>query len=62
MVVTSVALVIVNVAVLSVGGLCTTWSIDGATIDGCIHFLTGSSTGRMAPIYQELGIYKKMKV
>ena len=45
-----------------VGGLCTTWSIDGATIDGCIHFLTGSSTGRMAPIYQELGIYDNMKI
>jgi phytoene dehydrogenase-like protein len=40
-----------------VGGLCATWYVDGCTIDGCIHWLTGSSTGRMKPIYETLGIY-----
>ncbi len=45
-----------------VGGLCATWYVDGCTIDGCIHWLTGSSTGRMKPIYETLGIYEKFQL
>ena len=45
-----------------VGGLCTTWTVDGCQIDGCIHWLTGSSTGKMEPIYKELGIYDNMSI
>ncbi len=29
----------------SPGGLCTSWERNGYTIDGCIHWLVGSSTG-----------------
>ncbi|MCR5113238.1 MAG: FAD-dependent oxidoreductase [Acholeplasmatales bacterium] len=45
-----------------VGGLCTTWYKDGITIDGCIHWLTGSSKGNMMPIYKELDLLKGVKI
>ena len=30
------------------GGLCTAWKRKGYTIDGCIHWLVGSSPQRMS--------------
>lgn len=38
------------------GGLCTSWQRKGYTIDGCIHYLTGtSSNSGYYKIWQELG-------
>lgn len=38
------------------GGLCTAWNRKGYTIDGCIHWLTGSSPGSgLYRIWEELG-------
>ncbi|UCG42556.1 MAG: NAD(P)/FAD-dependent oxidoreductase [candidate division WOR-3 bacterium] len=37
------------------GGLCTSWKRKGYTIDGCIHWLTGSSWGTLYRVYEELG-------
>ena len=38
------------------GGLCTSWKRKGYTIDGCLHWLVGSSTGNsFHRIWQELG-------
>jgi len=38
------------------GGLCTAWRRDGYTIDGCIHWLVGSSpTSRFYRLWQEVG-------
>jgi phytoene dehydrogenase-like protein len=38
------------------GGCCTSWKRDGYTIDGCFHYLTGSSPGQVFyPIWEELG-------
>ena len=45
-----------------VGGLCTTWMKDGATIDGCIHWLTGSAKGNLIPIYKDLGIWDNLEI
>jgi phytoene dehydrogenase-like protein len=39
------------------GGLCTSWKRDGFTIDGCIHWLVGSSAGNaMHDYWKEVGI------
>lgn len=45
-----------------VGGLCTSWEKDGTTIDGCIHWLTGSSRGCMLPIYEDLGALANIEI
>lgn len=45
-----------------VGGLCTTWTRDNVTIDGCIHWITGSSRGAMLSIYEDLGILDKFEI
>lgn len=38
------------------GGLCTAWKRKGYTIDGCIHWLTGSSPGdSFYPLWKEVG-------
>ena len=37
------------------GGLCTSWKRKGYTFDGCIHWLTGSSSGALYRLYEELG-------
>jgi phytoene dehydrogenase-like protein len=38
------------------GGLCTAWKRNGYTIDGCIHWLVGSSPGNpFYQVWQELG-------
>jgi len=38
------------------GGLCTAWKRKGYTIDGCIHWLVGSSPGNpFYSLWQELG-------
>ena len=38
------------------GGCCTSWDRRGYTIDGCLHWLTGSSPGQsFYPIWEELG-------
>jgi phytoene dehydrogenase-like protein len=43
----------------SPGGLCTAWQRDGYTIDGCIHWLVGSSPqSGMYRYWQEVGIAK----
>lgn len=39
------------------GGLCTSWKRRGYTIDGCIHWLTGSAPGdSFYPLWKEIGI------
>ncbi len=39
------------------GGLCTSWKRKGYTIDGCIHWLTGSSPlSGMYRYWQEVGV------
>ena len=39
------------------GGLCTSWDRKGFTIDGCIHWLVGSSpASRMHDFWQEVGV------
>jgi phytoene dehydrogenase-like protein len=41
------------------GGCCTSWDRRGYTIDGCLHWLTGSSPGQsFYPIWEELGAVK----
>jgi len=38
------------------GGLCTAWTRQGYTFDGCIHWLTGSAPGdSIYPLWEELG-------
>ncbi len=38
------------------GGLCTAWTRQGYTIDGCIHWLTGSAPGdSLYTLWEELG-------
>ena len=38
------------------GGLCTAWTRQGYTFDGCIHWLTGSASGdALFPLWEELG-------
>ncbi len=39
------------------GGVCTTWQRKGYKIDGCIHWLTGSSPGNsFYSVWEELGV------
>ena len=39
------------------GGLCTAWKRKGYTIDGCIHWLVGSSPqSAIYPFWEEVGI------
>ncbi|MHA2096450.1 MAG: phytoene desaturase family protein [Candidatus Hodarchaeales archaeon] len=39
------------------GGVCTTWKRKGYKIDGCIHWLTGSSPGNVFyRLWEELGV------
>jgi phytoene dehydrogenase-like protein len=41
----------------SPGGVCTSWKRKGYTIDGCIHWLTGSRTGQPFHfLWDELGV------
>jgi phytoene dehydrogenase-like protein len=45
------------------GGLCTSWKRKGYTIDGCIHWLVGSSPkSSMYEMWQEVGIAKGMQI
>ncbi|RME34100.1 MAG: NAD(P)/FAD-dependent oxidoreductase [Thermoflexia bacterium] len=38
------------------GGLCTSWQRKGYTIDGCIHWLVGSSpSSPLYPLWEEVG-------
>jgi len=42
------------------GGCCTSWTREGYTIDGCIHYLTGSAPGQVFHgIWQELGAHRQ---
>ncbi|MGC9367512.1 MAG: phytoene desaturase family protein [bacterium] len=44
------------------GGLCTSWNRKGYTIDGCIHWLVGSSPkSGMYRLWQEVGVAKGRK-
>jgi len=44
------------------GGLCTAWNRRGYTIDGCVHFLIGSSPqGIFHNYWQEVGLLKDRK-
>jgi phytoene dehydrogenase-like protein len=39
------------------GGVCTSWKRKGYTIDGCLHWLTGSGPGNnFYPLWQEVGV------
>ena len=41
------------------GGVCTSWKRKGYTIDGCMHWLVGSSpASNFYPIWEELGIMR----
>ncbi len=37
------------------GGLCTAWQRQGYTIDGCLQWLVGSTSGKLHRIWEELG-------
>ncbi|HEY9076134.1 MAG TPA: NAD(P)/FAD-dependent oxidoreductase [Anaerolineaceae bacterium] len=42
------------------GGLMTAWKRKGYTIDGCIHWLTGSKPGsQLYPLWQEIGLIQQ---
>ena len=43
----------------NVGGLCTSWVRKGYTIDGCIHWLTGTKEGTdLYRMWQDVGAFK----
>lgn len=45
------------------GGLCTAWDRKGHTIDGCLHWLTGSAPGtEMYEIWEELGMVQGQQI
>jgi phytoene dehydrogenase-like protein len=45
------------------GGLCTSWKRKGYTIDGCIHWLVGSSPGsRMHDYWEEVGVAQGLQI
>jgi phytoene dehydrogenase-like protein len=45
------------------GGLCTSWDRKGYTIDGCIHWLTGSRPGvSLYKLWQEIGLIQGLKL
>lgn len=45
------------------GGLCTSWKRKGYTIDGCIHWLVGSSPkSGMYNLWEEVGIAKGLEI
>jgi len=45
------------------GGLCTAWERKGFTIDGCLHWLTGSAPGSgLYKLWEELGMIQGQKV
>lgn len=45
-----------------VGGLCTTWDRKGLTIDGCIHWLTGTKEGTsLNRLWKEVGVIDKQE-
>jgi phytoene desaturase len=37
------------------GGVCTAWKREDFLIDGCIHWLTGSRSGPLRDLYEEVG-------
>ncbi len=45
------------------GGLCTAWKRSGYTVDGCLHWLTGSAPGSMFyNFWEELGAVQNKKM
>jgi phytoene dehydrogenase-like protein len=45
------------------GGLCTAWDRKGYTVDGCLHWLTGSAPGTdMYKLWQELGMIQGQQI
>ena len=45
------------------GGLCTAWQRKGYTIDGCLHWLTGSAPGsNLFQLWEELGMIQDKRV
>jgi phytoene dehydrogenase-like protein len=45
------------------GGVCTTWKRKGYSIDGCIHWLTGSNlNNEFYPLWKELGIVQNKTI
>lgn len=45
------------------GGLCTSWDRKGYTIDGCIHWLTGSRPGvSLYKLWQEVGLIQGLEL
>jgi phytoene dehydrogenase-like protein len=45
------------------GGLCTSWERKGYTIDGCIHWLTGSRPGvSLYKLWQEIGLIQGLSL
>jgi phytoene dehydrogenase-like protein len=45
------------------GGLCTSWTIKGFTIDGCIHWLAGSSPeSGINDIWKEVGVAQGLQI
>jgi phytoene dehydrogenase-like protein len=45
------------------GGLCTAWERKGYTIDGCLHWLSGSAPGSgLYRLWEELGMIQGQKV
>ncbi len=45
------------------GGLCTVWTRQGYTIDGCIHWLTGSApSDSLYQVWEELGAVQRRRM
>ena len=45
------------------GGLCTAWKRNGYTVDGCLHWLTGSAPGAgMYKLWEELGMVQGQQI
>jgi phytoene dehydrogenase-like protein len=39
---------------VNAGGLCTSWTRKGYTVDGCLHYLFGTGTGPFSTLWDEL--------
>src|SRR5450759_2939278 len=45
------------------GGLCTAWKRNGYTVDGCIHWLMGTSPGSgFYQLWSELGVMRSRRM
>ncbi|MEW5848322.1 MAG: NAD(P)/FAD-dependent oxidoreductase [Myxococcota bacterium] len=46
----------------TVGGVCTAWKREDYLVDGCIHWLTGSRTGALRELYEQVGALEENRL